>query len=388
MVLGVSMNVLALGLVSLFTDISTEMIVAILPMFLVSELGASAAILGTIEGVSDSTSSLLKVVSGWLSDRTGKRKPLTTLGYGLSTSVKPLIAISNSWPQVLGLRFFDRVGKGIRTAPRDALIADSTSSSRTGRTFGLHRALDTVGAVVGPALAFVLLPVYLYRGVFAWSLVPGLISVAILLFFVQEKSKAPVKELRLDVGMKTFPSKFKKLLLAVLVFGLGNFSNAFFILNTNTLLTPKFGSIAASQITILLYALMNVIYAASSLPIGVLSDRIGKRVLLGVGYFAFGLACFGFMFVTTDIFMIAGLFVLAGFFSASVDTLERAYTADLVQADLRGTGYGTLHTVNGIADLPASIIAGLLWSAISPNVTFMYGGIMAILAVVALAATR
>ncbi len=388
MLFGVSMNVVALGLVSLFTDISTEMIVAVLPLFLVLELGASGTILGVIEGVSDATSSLLKVVSGWMSDRAGKRKPLTVMGYGLSTMTKPLMALSTAWPQVLGLRFLDRVGKGIRTAPRDALIADSTSSSKRGRTFGLHRALDTSGAFVGPILASLLLPFFFYRGVFAWSLVPGLISVLILVFLVRDQPKAPVRELHLAVGMKAFSSKFKRYLLVALIFGLGNFSNAFFILNTKILLTPALGSTGASQTTILLYALMNVIYALSSLPIGALSDKVGKRTFLGAGYLAFGLTCFGFMFITGDVYMIAGLFVLAGFFAASVDTLERAYTADLVQPELRGTGYGTLHTVNGIADLPASVIAGFLWSSFSPSMTFMYGGIMAFLAVLTLLAIR
>ncbi len=378
------MNVFALGLVSLFTDISTEMIVAILPLFLVFELGASGAILGTIEGITDSTSSLLQVISGWLSDRAGKRKPLAGLGYGLSTLIKPLLAISKVWPQVLVLRFLDRVGKGIRSAPRDALIADSTSSSKRGRTFGLHRALDTLGAVIGPSLAFLLLPLFLYRGVFAWSLVPGLVSVAILLFFVRDQPRTPMKRFQLVVGMKGLSKKFKRYLFAVLIFGLGNFSNAFFILNTKILLTPHFGSTNAVQMTILLYALMNVIYALSSLPIGAFSDKIGKRVMLGVGYLAFGLTCFGFMFVTGNILMIAGLFVLTGFFAASVDTLERAYTADLIQEDFRGTGYGVLHTVNGVADLPASVLAGFLWNTFSPSMTFMYGGIMAVLAVVAL----
>lgn len=388
MFLGVSMNVVALGLVSLFTDISTEMIVAILPLFLVFELGASGTILGLIEGISDATSSMLRVIFGWMSDLTGKRKPLTVMGYGLSTMTKPLMALSTAWPEVLGVRFFDRVGKGIRSAPRDALIADSTSFSKRGRTFGLHRAFDTLGAFAGPTLASLLLPIFFYRGVFAWSLVPGLISVLILVFFVRDQPKEPIKELHLVVGMKAFPVKFKKYLLAVLIFGLGNFSNAFFILNTRILLTPTLGSIGASQTTIFLYALMNVIYALSSLPIGALSDKVGKRLFLGAGYLAFGLTCFGFVFVTGNVYMITGLFVLAGFFAASVDTLERAYTADLVQSELRGTGYGTLHTVNGIADLPASVIAGLLWSTFTPTMTFAYGGMMAFLAVLTLLAIR
>jgi len=384
LVFGLSLNVMALGMVSLFTDISTEMILGILPLFLVYELGASAAILGVIEGIAESTASLLKMASGWLSDRYGRRKPWVTLGYGFSTFIKPALAVSANWIQVLGLRFLDRVGKGVRTSPRDALIADSTPSETVGRGFGLHRALDTTGAFVGPLLTSILLPIYLYRGVFAWSFLPGLIGVLLLVFLVQDRPQTASKGLKLMVGIRGLPHRFRRYLVAVLLFGLGNFSFSFFILAGNFLLSPKFGNVGASQYVVLLYAMMNAVYALASLPIGILSDRIGKRGILAVGYAIFGLTCIGFAFVSGDLLAVAVLFATAGLFMAMVDTMERAYAADLIPPELRGTGYGALHTVNGVADLPASIIAGILWSFSSPLTAFAYGAVLSISAAIIL----
>jgi len=384
LVLGLSLNVVALGLVSLFTDISTEMILGILPLFLVYDLGASAAILGVIEGIAESTASLLKMASGWLSDRYGRRKPWITLGYGFSTFIKPALAISANWIQVLGLRFLDRVGKGVRTSPRDALIADSTPSETVGRGFGLHRALDTTGAFVGPLLTSILLPIYLYRGVFAWSFLPGLAGVLLLVFLVRDRPQMASKGLKLMVGIRGLPRRFRRYLLAVLLFGLGNFSFSFFILAGNFLLSPKFGEVGASQSVVLLYAMMNAVYALTSLPIGILSDKIGKRGILALGYAIFGLTCIGFAFVSGDLLAVAVLFVGAGLFMAMVDTMERAYAADLIPHELRGTGYGALHTVNGVADLPASVIAGLLWSFFSPFTAFIYGAVLSISAAIIL----
>ena len=380
LVFGLSLNVVALGLVSLFTDISTEMILGILPLFLVYDLGASAAILGVIEGIAESTASLLKMASGWLSDRYGKRKPWITVGYGFSAFIKPALAISTNWVQVLGLRFLDRVGKGVRTSPRDALIADSTPSETIGRGFGLHRALDTTGAFVGPLLTSILLPIYLYRGVFAWSFLPGLVGVLLLVFLVRDRPRMASKGLKLTVGIRGLPRRYRRYLVAVLLFGLGNFSFSFFILAGNLLLSPKFGEVGASQYVVLLYAMMNAVYALASLPIGILSDKIGKRGILTVGYATFGLTCIGFALVASDLLAVAVLFAAAGLFMAMVDTMERAYAADLIPPELRGTGYGALHTVNGVADLPASVIAGLLWSFFSPLTAFIYGAVLSITA--------
>jgi len=378
LVFGLSLNVVALGLVSLFTDISTEMMLGILPLFLVYDLGASAAVLGVIEGIAESTASLLKMASGWLSDRYGKRKPWLTLGYSFSTFIKPALAISTNWAQVLGLRFLDRVGKGVRTSPRDALIADSTPSETVGRGFGLHRALDTTGAFVGPLLTSILLPIYLYRGVFAWSFLPGLVGVLLLVFLVRDRPQMASKGLKLMVGIRGLPGRFRRYLVAVLLFGLGNFSFSFFILAGNLLLSPKFGNVGASQYVVLLYAMTNAVYALASLPIGILSDKIGKRGILTVGYATFGLTCIGFALAAGDLLAVAVLFAAAGLFMAMVDTMERAYAADLIPPELRGTGYGALHTVNGVADLPASIIAGILWSFFSPFTAFVYGAVFSI----------
>ncbi len=373
-----SRNVLALGWVSLFQDISSEMIYPLLPLFLANTLGVDKAIIGLIEGVAESTASLLKVFSGWLSDRSGKRKTWAVAGYTLSALVKPVLALANHWPLVLLIRFLDRVGKGIRTAPRDALLAASASAETRGRSFGLHRTVDTTGAILGPLLAFTLLPLFdgNVRPIFALTLIPGLLSVALLIFLVREPPAAParVERTRVQLSPAPFDRPFRLFLLAVVVFTLGNSSDAFLLLRANAT------GIAEGQIP-LLWLVFNIVYAATSIPAGELSDHIGRRRVIILGYLIFALVYLGFARASLA-WHIWFLFAAYGLYYGFTDGVQRAYAADLVPAHLRGTAYGLYHTLTGLALLPASVMAGWLWQTFGVPAPFLYGMAMSGLAVI------
>ncbi len=375
--MGLSPNVVALGLVSLFQDISSEMIYPLLPLFLANVLGADKAIIGLIEGIAESTASLLKVFSGWLSDRSGRRKAWAVGGYSLSALVKPAVALAQAWPFVLAVRFLDRVGKGVRTAPRDALLAASSPAESRGRSFGLHRAMDTTGAIIGPLLAFVLLPVFSgnYRPVFAVTLIPGLISVALLVFLVRERHvQAPPGERQgLRISLAPFDRQFRLFLLAVVVFTLGNSSDAFLLLRADATGVPSV------QIP-LLWLVFNIVYALASTPAGALSDRIGRRGVIVGGYAVFALVYLGFARATTA-WHIWLLFAAYGLYYGLTEGVQRAYAADLVPDHLRGTAFGVYHTLTGLALLPASLVAGWLWQTIGVPAPFFYGAVMSGLAV-------
>lgn len=375
--LGLPRNVVALGLVSLFQDISSEMIYPLLPIFLANVLGADKAVIGLIEGIAESTASLLKVFSGWLSDRSGRRKAWTVGGYSLSALVKPAVSLAAAWPFVLAVRFLDRVGKGVRTAPRDALLAASTPAESRGRSFGLHRAMDTAGAVAGPLLAFALLPVFSgnYRPVFALTLMPGLISVSLLLFLVRERRvEAPPEERQgLQISLAPFDRQFRLFLLAVVVFTLGNSSDAFLLLRADAM------GISSAQIP-LLWLVFNVVYALASTPAGALSDRVGRRAVIIGGYAVFALVYLGFASAATA-WHIWLLFAAYGLYYGLTEGVQRAYAADLVPAHLRGTAFGVYHTLTGLALFPASVVAGWLWQNVSVPAPFFYGAAMSGLAV-------
>lgn len=375
--MGLPRNVVALGLVSLFQDISSEMIYPLLPLFLANVLGADKAIIGLIEGIAESTASLLKVFSGWLSDRSGRRKAWAVGGYSLSALVKPAVALAQAWPFVLGVRFLDRVGKGVRTAPRDALLAASTPAESRGRSFGLHRAMDTTGAIIGPLLAFVLLPVFSgnYRPVFAVTIIPGLISVALLVFLVRERHvRAPLGERQgLRISLAPFDRQFRLFLLAVVVFTLGNSSDAFLLLRADATGVP------GVQIP-LLWLVFNVVYALASTPAGALSDRIGRRGVIVGGYAVFALVYLGFARAST-VWHIWLLFAAYGLYYGLTEGVQRAYAADLVPDHLRGTAFGVYHTLTGLALFPASLVAGRLWQTIGVPAPFFYGAAMSGLAV-------
>jgi MFS family permease len=382
-------NVTAMGLTSLFGDAGHEMVTAVLPFFL-AVIGAGPEALGLIEGFSDGVSSFVKSFSGYLSDKIGKRKPIINIGYFLTGVLTPLIAAASSWLQVLGLRVAAWLGRGARGPPRDALLADSVSSETRGKAFGFHRTMDTLGAIIGPALALFFLTFLNYHQIIALSVIPGLIAFFIVFFFVREVRKKPlpstpiisahvdvvVKDKGFVKSIRTLPRSFKLFLVGVGVFGLGNFANSLFTLRAQEVLAPRLGTLEASAIAVGLYTLLNVAYAASSFPIGALSDKIGRRRILAAGYFISAITCLGTAFLTADFLVLVPLFLLAGFFTAITDTIEGTAAADLLPTESRGTGFGVLQTVNGVGDFASSAIVGVLWALISPLVAFMYAALL------------
>lgn len=369
---GLTLNVLVLGATSLLTDISSEMVFTLLPFFMVNVLSIEMAFVGLIEGAAEATSSLLKVFSGWFSDKTRKRKPFVVLGYSLSAFVKPLFALAASVSQVFMIRLLDRIGKGVRTSPRDALIADSIQPDVRGKAYGLHRSMDTIGAVLGPLIAFLLFPIIWYRGVFLVSIIPGLAAVVLLTLLMKEKKREGVvwKGSSFLSDFRSLPGDFKVYVVMVAIFTLGNFSYAFFLLRAGELGVPII-------FAPLLYLLFNLVYAISALPIGTLADRIGKKPVILFGYAMFGVTCLGFAFAYSSFHAVI-LFVAYGVFFAIADTLQRAIVPDLVTAELRGTAFGVLHTTIGVAAFPSSLIAGVLWQIYGATISFMLAAVVSI----------
>jgi len=372
-------NIFAMGLTSFFSDFGHEMATAVLPMFLVS-VGGSAALLGVIEGIADASVSFMKLLSGWYSDYIGKRKLFAVIGYFLTAVGVGSFFLAFSWIQVLISRVIAWLGRGIREPARDALLVDSTEPKYYGRVFGFHRGMDTLGAIIGPALVFLLIKSMPLRSIFLVALIPSILSFLIITLFVKERNKiSNDPPMRLIGSIKLLPSKFRLFLVAVGIFGLGNFADSLLILRATQLLTPVKGVIVAGSLAILLYTLHNVFYAVFSFPIGAAADRIGKKKLLSLGYFLTGVTSLGFIFNTANLVYLGLFFLLAGIAIAITDALERTVAADLLPERLRGTGYGTLATINGIGDLGSSTVVGFLWTAISPVAGFGYGAIMTIL---------
>lgn len=346
-------------------------------MFITS-IGGSGLAVGLVGGLGDSVASILKVFSGYWSDKSGRRKNLVVSGYITSLVSKLLFPLVSVWPYLLILKPMERVGKGLRTAPRDAIIANSTSTGSRGKAFGFHRALDTSGALLGSILAFL----------FYWFL--GLEFRTILLIgaaigFLSLIPLAPVKEGRttpreisFSIGLKGLSKDLKIFILIATIFALGNFSYMFFILKSLGAFQQLFPERLAVALPILLYALFNLSYALFSLPIGVLFDRIGKPYVLAIGYSLFALTCMGFM-ISSSLITFTALFLLYGLFYAFVDGIQRALASDLASKELRGTALGTFHTSIGLATLPASAFAGFLWD-INSNMTFIYGAITGLIA--------
>jgi len=372
-------NVIITGITSFLTDISSEMIYPLLPLYLTTQLGASPAIVGLIEGIAESLASLLKVFSGYISDRVQKRKGLAMLGYASSTVGKFLLFLSTSWVWVLGGRIVDRFGKGVRTAPRDALIADSTAKERRGRAFGLHRALDTAGAVVGVGLAYYFLTTRQgdYKAVFLYSLIPAALGVAVLSLARETKAvKATASERPLSFNWSALPTRLKAFLAVVLLFTLGNSSNQFLLLRAKNLgFTP--------ESVLLLYMAYNIIYALFSYPAGRLSDRIGRKSLLVAGYIFYGLVYFGFALVRAASYLWL-LFAAYGLYIALTEGVQKALMADLAPVELRATLIGLHATFVGIGLFPASFLAGVLWDAFGAPAPFYFGGAMGLLAALGL----
>lgn len=360
----ISRNIVALGVVSFLTDTSTEMVFAILPFFMVQDLKIKMAAVGVIEGAAESAASFVKVVSGIASDKLGKRKGLTGLGYGLSTLVKPFFAVTNSALQVAAVRLLDRVGKGVRTSPRDALIADSSEDGVRGKAYGLHRTLDQLGAVVGPLLAFLLFPFILYRGVFMVSLIPGIASVGVLFFFVKEAAaKRHLSHEGFADRWNSFTREFKIYVAIATFFTLSNFSYAFFLLRAGELgLSPALAP--------LIYLTFNLAYSIAAYPIGLLGDRIGKKKVLVMGYALFSINCLGFALVG-NLWQAWILFVVYGVSHAISETIQRAIVPDFAGPEIRGSAFGVFHMSVGLAALPSSMIAGSLWQSYGSATAFL-----------------
>ncbi|MCK4404117.1 MAG: MFS transporter [candidate division Zixibacteria bacterium] len=368
-------NVLVLGLVSFLTDASSDMIYPVLPLFLSDVLGSSVLFIGLIEGVAESTASILKIFSGWLSDKLGKRKFLVGLGYGLSSLGKPALSVVTAGWHVLLLRFADRFGKGVRTSPRDALIADSAPEERRGLSYGFHRAMDSAGAVVGPLLAFLFLPLVNenYRILFLIASVPAILAVLILILFVKERKRLKEKITRLaKPGLSRFDPKFKVFILGATIFTLGNSSDAFLFLRAKDL------NIDLVYIPIL-WLVLNLVYALVASPAGALSDRIGRKNLIVSGLLIYTLVYLGFAFATRSIHVWI-LFGIYGLYYGLANGVMRAYVADLVGEEKRATAFGVYHGAVGLTALPASLIFGWLWQSAGVSVAFGFGAALALLA--------
>ncbi|MDQ7837583.1 MAG: MFS transporter [Thermodesulfobacteriota bacterium] len=379
--LGFGKNVFITGLVSFFMDVSSEMIYPLVPLFLSNVLGANKSLIGLIEGIAESTASLLKVFSGWFSDRIGRRKGLMAAGYAISTLSRPLVALAGGWHQVLGSRFMDRFGKGVRTSPRDAIIAESADKRFLGRAFGFHRSMDTMGAVVGPGLAFFLLGIFSndYRKVFWLSMVPGLFAVLLIIFFITEKkSRLPRDSERPKLTLKHFDSRFRWFLLVVTVFALGNSSDVFLILRAQQVGMPP--------VTIpLVYLFFNLIYSLTSVIAGVAADRFGRKRIIISGFLLFALVYYGFATAghTRVIWVLFGLY---GLFMGLTEGVQKAFLTTIIPADFKATAFGVYNTAIGLAMFPASFIGGWLWDHISPAATFYFGAVTAVSAAVAFVA--
>jgi MFS family permease len=373
-------NVVALAAVSFFTDVSSEMIYPLLPLFLTASLGATASFVGIIEGAAEATSALLKLGSGWWSDRVGRRKPLVVAGYAIASIVRPLIGLAQTAAQVLAIRITDRVGKGIRGAPRDALIADSVDPSIRGRAFGVHRAADHAGGVVGPLVAFGLLAAWSIdvRTVFLLAAIPAAIAVVIAITAVREVPPVAAPKTAVELRLEPLGGRFWRVLAAIVVFTLGNSTDAFLLLRATQLGVP----VALAPV---LWAVLHVVKSAASAPGGAISDRLGRRptiiagwVLYAAVYLLFGLA--------TEAWHAWVLFCVYGVHFGLTEGGERAMVADLVPASRRGIAYGWYYLGVGVAALPASVLFGILWDRFGSAVAFTTGASLALVASILLAA--
>jgi MFS family permease len=379
---GFHSNVIALGLTSFFTDVSTEMLIPVMPLFITATLGASVASLGVIEGIAECTASSLRLVAGRLSDRIGHRKPFLVAGYGLSGVCKTLMAFAATWPMMLGFRFGDRVGKALRNPPRDAIIADSTPDADLGRAFGLHRAMDTTGAALGPLVAWWLLGRWSalgaegYRRIFLCSSIPAAIAIVVLVTLVHAPRLALVRKAGGAGGHAPLGSRFARFVGADVLFQLGNSSMAFLLLRAQQ------SGFTAGGVS-LLYLAYNLLSAALSLPFGGLSDRFGRRPLLLAGYLLYALAYGAAAFSPTRAGATVAFLTLA-VHSAIIEGQSRSIIADVVPRERRATAFGVYHGAVGAALLPASLVAGLLWERVGPQAPFALGSLLALAAAIAL----
>ncbi|MDR0494510.1 MAG: MFS transporter [Treponema sp.] len=366
-------NVVLLGLVSLFTDISTEMIYPILPLYLSTVMGAGPAIIGIIEGIAESLASVVKLFSGIIADRYGHKKRLAFTGYASSLVNKVIILFSVTWAGVLAARVIDRFGKGIRTAPRDAMVAESSGRFGLGKAFGLHKGLDLLGTAIGILLAWLILSGLVYSGenkyktIFIFSMIPAVIGLFVLLLVKDKKQESTGKKIAFN--WKSLDTRLKLFLIFIFIFTLGNSSNAFIILRAAD------AGFTETNV-ILLYFLYNMTGSLLSFPAGLLSDKIGRKNLLCTGYLLYGIVYLGIALLSNNAAFIA-LFVIYGFYTALTTGVERALIVDMAPPEHKAGALGLHSAIVGIALLPASLIAGFLWQWLGPQAPFLLGGILA-----------
>ncbi len=376
---GFSRPVWLLGWVSFFTDMASEMVYPLLPLFLTRVLGAGAMSLGVIEGVAEGANSILKIISGWLTDRSGQPKKLVLGGYTLSSSVRPLISFVTAWPQVLALRFTDRLGKGIRTSPRDAMLARFAPDATRGRVYGFHRAMDHAGAVAGPLIATAYLYFHpeAYRSLFTWTLVPGIIVILLLLRVPNQRT--PTRDTQAGAslaGAKELGSRFYLAMSVIFLFALGNASDAFILLRLTDL--------GVRPVWIpLLWSGLHVVKMSSSVIGGAMSDRFGRRTMIIVGYLWYAAIYAAFAWLTAPIIVIA-VFLAYGLYFGFTEGVEKAWVADMAPASGRGTAFGIYNAAIGFGGLAASLIFGAIWTRVSPHAAFLTGASLALAASVLL----
>ncbi len=372
---GITRNIFLLGLVSLFTDLSSQMIFPLIPLYLVSVLGTGALVVGICEGAAETTASLIKVFSGYWSDRLKRRKPFIFIGYSLSAITKPLFALAGAWPLVLTIRMIERVGKGIRSAPRDAIVAESVNRSVRGKAYGFHRAMDGLGSVLGAFLAFILLSTTNsdYARIFLLAGIPGIAAVLFILFIKEPEGREgqQVKPTSMRVSFRALPANLRLLIVAGSVFYLGHFGYAFLLLRAKDIgLTD--------QTAILLYVLFYVVYVIAAIPAGMLSDRVGRKPVLMASYLIFAIVSLGLIF-SDSLHSVLPFFAIYGISFAMFDSVQRAYVVDFAPEHLRATALGTFHAAVGLVALPGGYIAGMLWDTIGPEATFVYGLTLAVI---------
>lgn len=385
-------NVWVLALASYLRDVASEMLVHLTPLFLANVLGARLPIVGLIEGAAETTASLTKIASGWWSDRLGRRKGLTAGGYGIAALGVPILAVAMSWTQVLLARFMDRLGKGIRTAPRDALLADSVAANQRGKGFGLHRAADTAGAFTGLLLAIALvwlaqrnaqlLSAATFRTVAVWAIVPAVLAPIVVALGVREHARSSAAATADRSLQAALDPRFKRFLLVIVLFTLGNSSDAFLVLRAQSAGATVLGVLA-------LLALFNLVYSLLATPLGALSDRVDRRRLIAAGWVLYALVYLGFGLVGSGphaLLALAGLWAMYGVYYGLTEGVAKALVADVVRPEARGTAYGLYNAAVGLTLLPASVLAGVLWQGLGawdgfgPAAPFVFGAALALVA--------
>ena len=367
-----------IGLISFVNDSASEMLYPLMPLYLASVLMVGPKALGIIEGIAEATSSLFKLMSGVIVDKTKKTKPWIVFGYLLAGIGRPLIAFANSWLVVLMIRFTDRLGKGLRSSPRDALLAESVPANQRGITFGLHRSMDNAGAVVGPLLAaFLLYQNVPLREIFFWAIIPGVITVALALCLKEPPRVSAETPTTFTWSMAGLPSEFKRYILVVGLFALSNSSDMFLLLRAKEL------GVSQEQIP-LLWATISLITTLFGTPLSALSDRFSRRYFIAIAWAAYTLIYVGMSFSNLTIAWLLGLFALYGLFKAATEGVEKALVADLAPSGLTGTAFGWFNLSSGIMLLPATMIFGWLYESINPSVAFLFSGSCSALAVLLL----